>query len=291
MSILRIYCPGGKSPFAEGRLKAHNPHILFKMEELYYRAAGVLAAAVAGGLAGLCCARIAHAYIAVLAAGGEVDAASMRAALLHAMHGSGSLQRLGAGHRHPPVSIPAPEARGAFLETAACAACMSACLAAFNMLHGFTLSFLAMSAAGAMLLVLALIDARTRLLPDALTLPLMWLGLALAWSGRGIALHDAVAGAMAGYGFLWLLFWLFKAFNGREGMGYGDFKLLAALGAWLGWQPLAMVLLMACLAGVLTAMFRQKTLRPGGSYPFGPFLAASGMAAFMLGSELHWHIW
>src|SRR5690606_18411165 len=149
---------------------------------------------------------------------------------------------------------------------------------ALNLRYGYTLYFLALLIAGAILLVLALIDACLCLLPVSLTLPFLWLCLGAAWGGYGIALYYAVSGAFVGYGVLWLLFWLVKGLSRHEGMGYGDFKLLAALGAWLGWQALAMVLLAACVAGILFAMYRQKTLLPTGSYPFGPFLAASGMA-------------
>src|SRR5690606_32770961 len=95
-----------------------------------------------------------------------------------------------------------------------------------------------------MLMLLAHIDIRTRLLPDALTLPLLWLGLGAAWLGWGrVPLYDAVAGVMAGYGVLWLLLQGFRLLRGIEGMGYGDLKLVAALGAWLGWQALPGVLL------------------------------------------------
>ncbi|HEU0229475.1 MAG TPA: A24 family peptidase [Burkholderiaceae bacterium] len=147
--------------------------------------------------------------------------------------------------------------------------------------HGWTPVFFGAFVAAGMLLALALIDARTSLLPDALTLPLLWLGLAIAWLGGPVSLDDAVAGAMVGYGLLWLLFQAFRAVRGRDGMGYGDFKLLAALGAWLGPHPALLALLAACLGGLLFACVRQKTWRPAGAYPFGPFLALAG-AGFML---------
>jgi leader peptidase (prepilin peptidase)/N-methyltransferase len=149
---------------------------------------------------------------------------------------------------------------------------------------GFGLAFWAMSAGTALLLILAIVDAKTMLLPDTLTLPLLWLGLALAWVGGRIPLHDAVAGAMAGYLFLWLLFWLFKYASRREGMGYGDFKLFAALGAWVGWSDLPQVLLAACLGGILFACLSQKSILPRGAYPFGPFLALGGVGALSLES-------
>ncbi|SHH21890.1 leader peptidase (prepilin peptidase) / N-methyltransferase [Pollutimonas bauzanensis] len=243
----------------------------------------------AGAAAGVCCARAARGYGAALDAGGEPDAACMRAAWLHALGLSrpASTASTASGVAAPRPALPAPR-ESAGLD-AACAVLMAACFAAMHGLHGGTLRFLALAMAGVLLLTLALIDARKRLLPDALTLPLLWLGLGLAWAGQGPALRDAVAGAMLGYGFLWLLSRLFSCLSRREGMGHGDVKLLAALGAWLGWRPLAMVLLAACLAGLLFAMAHQRRLRPAGAYPFGPFLAASGMAALMAGSEVHWH--
>ncbi len=134
-----------------------------------------------------------------------------------------------------------------------------------------------------MLLILAVVDAQLALLPDVLTGPLLWLGLMAAWVGGPVSLHQSLAGAVAGYGFLWVLFWLFALFRGRAGMGYGDFKLLAALGAWVGISSLPYVLLAACLAGIGVAFLRQKSFRLGSSYPFGPFLAASGATALTLG--------
>lgn len=142
-----------------------------------------------------------------------------------------------------------------------------------------------------MLLILAVIDMQLGLLPDAFTLPLLWLGLAAAWLGSTVSLHDSVAGAMAGYGFLWLLFWAFSWLGRGEGMGYGDFKLLAALGAWVGVFSLPYVLLSACIAGVSWAFCRQKSVGLGTSYPFGPFLAASGAAALVFRPDVHSCFW
>src|SRR5690606_8605947 len=156
------------------------------------------------------------------------------------------------------------------------------------MRYGYTPAAMQLAVAACMLMLLAHIDARTRLLPDALTLPMLWLGLADAWLGWGtVSLHDAVAGAMAGYGFLWLLLLVFRLLRGVEGMGHGDLKLLAALGAWLGWQSLPWVLLAACLVGIVFAMLKGKTLRPSGAYPFGPFLAAAGVTVFVATPGLH----
>lgn len=167
---------------------------------------------------------------------------------------------------------------------AACTAgvLLHACVAAaFYWRHGWAPVSFSMFVAAGMLLALAIIDARTSLLPDALTLPLLWLGLATAWLGGPVSLHDAVAGAMAGYGFLWLLFHGFRLLRGREGMGYGDFKLFAALGAWLGPHPAMWLLLAACLSGLVFACARQKTLRPAGAYPFGPVLVLAGTGGLL----------
>lgn len=226
---------------------------------------GLVLVAVLGMLAGGYCALAANTYADVLTVGGEPNAECLHKALLQA--------------------FVLPDSWSSTWATiaAACSVLMAICFVVLKLVHGWSPLFMASAIAATTLLLLALIDARTRLLPDALTLPLMWAGLALAWSGHGIVLHDAVAGAMLGYGFLWSLFWAFKCLSGREGMGYGDFKLLAALGAWLGWYPLAMVLLASCVGSVVFAMLHQRTLFPGGGYPFGPFLAAAGAAALMLG--------
>lgn len=129
----------------------------------------------------------------------------------------------------------------------------------------------------AALLALAIIDASSGLLPDVLTLPLLWLGLALAWIGGSVTLHDAVAGAMVGYGFLYGLFYVFRIIRGREGMGHGDFKLAAAVGAWVGPLALAQALLVASVLAVLYAIGRARTAGFSSSYPFGPFVVAGAI--------------
>lgn len=138
----------------------------------------------------------------------------------------------------------------------------------------------------ATLLALALIDWDTTLLPDDLTLPLLWLGLvasALQWTPVG--LHTSLWGAVAGYLSLWSVYWLFKLVTGKEGMGYGDFKLFAALGAWFGWQALIPMILLASIIGAIVgiAMKFSTGLREGGYVPFGPFLAGAGLTALILG--------
>ena len=138
----------------------------------------------------------------------------------------------------------------------------------------------------AILLTLALIDWDTTLLPDDLTLPLLWLGLvaaSLQWTPVG--LNSAFWGAVAGYLSLWLVYWAFKLVTGKEGMGYGDFKLFAALGAWFGWQTLIPMILLASIIGAIVGIVMKFStgLREGGYVPFGPFLAGAGMAALVLG--------
>lgn len=138
----------------------------------------------------------------------------------------------------------------------------------------------------AAIVALAAIDWDTTLLPDDITLPLLWAGLcgsALAWTG--VPLRDAVWGAVGGYLSLWLVYWAFKLLTGKEGMGYGDFKLFAALGAWFGWQALVPIILMSsvigAVVGIAIKLFGQ--LREGGYVPFGPFLALAGLTAMVFG--------
>jgi leader peptidase (prepilin peptidase)/N-methyltransferase len=138
------------------------------------------------------------------------------------------------------------------------------------------------------LLTLALIDWDTTLLPDDITLPLLWVGL-IAAAQRWIAtpLESALWGAVVGYLSLWSIYWLFKLATGKEGMGYGDFKLFAALGAWFGWQSLVPIILLASVIGAVVgiALKFAHQLREGGYVPFGPFLAGAGFAALFLGPQ------
>lgn len=165
----------------------------------------------------------------------------------------------------------------------------TAALFAFCLGHwGLNPSGLAWCGFGAALLALALIDWDTTLLPDDITLPLLWAGLlgaALRWTD--VPLADAVWGAAAGYLSLWLVFWGFKLATGKDGMGYGDFKLFAALGAWFGWQALVPMILAASVIGAIVgiAMKLRSQLRPDGYIPFGPFLAGAGLAALLLGPQ------
>lgn len=140
----------------------------------------------------------------------------------------------------------------------------------------------------ALMVALAFIDWDTTLLPDDLTLPLLWLGLIAATLGLTDArLSDAVWGAVAGYLSLWLVYWGFKLATGKEGMGFGDFKLFAALGAWFGWQALVPIILMASVIGALVGigMKLASSLREGGVVPFGPFLAMGGLTAMIFGPQ------
>lgn len=139
------------------------------------------------------------------------------------------------------------------------------------------------------LIALAGIDLNERLLPDTITLPLLWLGLLLALLGYGLVpLDQAVTGAIAGYMSLWVVFQLFRLVTGKEGMGYGDFKLYAALGAWLGWKPLILIILLASSIGALAglALLLTRRLAQDRSLPFGPFLAAAGWVAMLWGEAL-----
>lgn len=153
---------------------------------------------------------------------------------------------------------------------------------------GFTPAGWAWCSFSAALLTLALIDWDTTFLPDDITLPLVWAGLlatALGWTG--ITLNNAVWGAVAGYVSLWSIYWGFKLLTGKEGMGYGDFKLFAALGAWFGWQALVPMILMASVIGAIVGivMKLRSNLREGGYIPFGPFLAGAGFTAMLFGPE------
>lgn len=151
---------------------------------------------------------------------------------------------------------------------------------------GATPTTLAWCAFSAALVVLAMIDWDTTLLPDDVTLPLLWLGLvAAAMQWTPVGLSTAFWGAVAGYLSLWSVYWLFKIVTGKEGMGYGDFKLFAALGAWFGWPVLIPMILIASIIGAVVGIAMKFTtgLREGGYVPFGPFLAGAGFAALLLG--------
>ena len=166
----------------------------------------------------------------------------------------------------------------------------TACLFAFCAWRwGSTLTAAAWCGFSAALLALAFIDWDTTLLPDDITLPLLWAGLILSavQLNPGVTLSAALWGAVAGYMSLWLVYWAFKLVTGKEGMGYGDFKLFAALGAWFGWTALVPIILMASVIGALVgiAMKLSNGLREGGYVPVGPFLAAAGFTAMVFGAQ------
>lgn len=165
----------------------------------------------------------------------------------------------------------------------------SALLAAFAAAH-FGPSW---ATVGALLLIwsllaLTFIDFDTQFLPDSITLPLLWTGLLFNVFGTFTDLQSAVIGAIAGYLSLWSVYWGFKLATGKEGMGYGDFKLLAALGAWLGWQILPLTILLSSLVGALVGIALIVLTKHGRNVPipFGPYLAAAGAISLFWGKEL-----
>ena len=145
------------------------------------------------------------------------------------------------------------------------------------------------------LVPVAMIDADTQLIPDSIVLPLMWIGLAMSLyhpvvgaETLFVAPHDAIVGAIAGYLSLWCIYWLFKLVTGKEGMGYGDFKLLAALGAWLGWQQLPLIILMSAVVGAIVGIAIMVIRKHERSVPipFGPYLAAAGWISMLWGETI-----
>ncbi|MPS92680.1 A24 family peptidase [Comamonas sp.] len=165
-----------------------------------------------------------------------------------------------------------------------CAALFAFCLGR----DGLTATGFAWCGFSAALLALALIDWDTTFLPDSITLPLLWAGLiasALQWTQ--VPLPQSLWGAVAGYLSLWLIFWAFKLATGKEGMGYGDFKLFAALGTWFGWPALVPIILMASVVGAVIgiALKINSQLREGGYIPFGPFLAGGGFVSLIWGPQ------
>jgi leader peptidase (prepilin peptidase) / N-methyltransferase len=158
---------------------------------------------------------------------------------------------------------------------------------------------LSWAAAGALLLTwallaLSLIDFDRQLLPDNITLPFLWLGLLFNLFGVYTSLADAVIGAMAGYLILWLVYWGFRLATGKEGMGFGDFKLLAMLGAWMGWQILPLIILFSSLVGAVigVSLILLRGHDRNIPIPFGPYLAAAGWLALLWGQDiLHYYLW
>jgi leader peptidase (prepilin peptidase)/N-methyltransferase len=132
------------------------------------------------------------------------------------------------------------------------------------------------------------VDWRTQFLPDVITLPLMWLGLLASLTGSFATPQDAIIGAAGGYLLLWGVFHAFRLITGKEGMGYGDFKLLAALGAWMGWQMLPLIIILSSVAGMVIGIGMNMTgaLKRGNPMPFGPFLAIAGWLALIAGDTI-----
>ncbi|MEK6748821.1 MAG: A24 family peptidase [Pseudomonadota bacterium] len=166
---------------------------------------------------------------------------------------------------------------------------LTALLSALTVWH-FGVGFLSLATLLATwsLIALSFIDLDHHLLPDSITLPLLWGGLILSLLGGPLNSAAAILGAGVGYGVLWLVYWGYKLATGREGLGYGDFKLLGALGAWVGWQAVPMVLLLASLVGAVigvTLMIAQGKNRHM-AIPFGPYLAAAGWVYLMWGTAL-----
>ncbi|OQA34266.1 MAG: Type 4 prepilin-like proteins leader peptide-processing enzyme [Betaproteobacteria bacterium ADurb.Bin341] len=184
-----------------------------------------------------------------------------------------------------------------------CAACSAAISARYPLvealtalLSGFTVWHFGptLTATAALCLIWALIalsfiDLDTQLLPDSITLPLLWLGLLFNLWGGFASLQSAVIGAMAGYLCLWTVYWLFKLATGKEGMGYGDFKLLAALGAWLGWQMLPVIILLSSMIGAVVGIVLIILAKHGRNIPipFGPYLAGAGVIALFWGPVIN----
>lgn len=166
---------------------------------------------------------------------------------------------------------------------------LTGALSAFAAWHfGFGASALAALVFVWALIALTFIDFDTHLLPDSITQPLLWLGLLVNFSGVFTGLQSAVIGAMAGYLTLWSVYWLFKLTTGKEGMGFGDFKLLAAIGAWLGWQILPLTILLSSLVGAVVGITLILFAGHGRQVPipFGPYLAGGGLIALFWGREI-----
>lgn len=138
------------------------------------------------------------------------------------------------------------------------------------------------------LIALTCIDFDTQLLPDSITLPLLWVGLLLNLNGAFTTLENSVIGAVAGYLVLWSVYWMFKLVTGKEGMGFGDFKLLAAIGAWLGWSMLPLVILLSSAVGAVIGIVLIVVAKHGRNIPipFGPYLAGGGLIALFWGQSL-----
>ncbi|TKR57003.1 prepilin peptidase [Allopusillimonas ginsengisoli] len=243
----------GKSRLTTNTFTLHTAHPLQVFTMWAYAAASLL-----GSLSGLFSAAFAAAYAYAIKQGKAPDASTLLRAVIH-----------------PQCHFPTSEQR---IVALVCALLLAVCYVWILGRHGWSGHTLALIFQVFLLCSLALIDIRTGLLPDALNLPLFFTGLFAAlqpWAA--ISLTHALLGAFVGYGFLWLVTTLFSKIAKKEGMGRGDLKLAAALGACCGIDHILYVLLLASLAGTLFAIVHQRTVFAQGSYPFGPFLAGSGL--------------
>jgi leader peptidase (prepilin peptidase) / N-methyltransferase len=179
---------------------------------------------------------------------------------------------------HTPISIRYP-----LIEAATAAVSLLIALR-----FGASLQTVAALLFGWSLICLTMIDADRQILPDAITLPLLWLGLVFNSQNLFVSAESAIVGAVAGYGILWLVFHGFRLATGKEGMGYGDFKLLAALGAWLGWQALPTIIILSSAVGATfgLAMISTGKLERSNPIPFGPYLAIAGIIALLWGDQI-----
>ncbi|MEI6859448.1 MAG: A24 family peptidase, partial [Shewanella sp.] len=189
-------------------------------------------------------------------------------------------------------------------QCASCSTAISARYPVIELLTGLTVAFLALhfgptwEFAFATLLTFVLIaltgiDLDEMLLPDQLTLPLLWLGLLINLNSTFTSPTDALTGAAAGYMSLWSVFWAFKLLTGKEGMGYGDFKLLAVFGAWFGWQLLPLIILLSSIVGAVVGIMLiiSKKINQGNPIPFGPYIALAGWIAMIWGNDINtWYL-
>ena len=166
---------------------------------------------------------------------------------------------------------------------------VTAVLSVITVMHfGFTLQAVAALAFTWMMIPLCMIDYDTQLLPDTMTLPLLWVGLLLSLGTVFVDSQTSIIGAVAGYLTLWSVYHIFRLLTGKEGMGYGDFKLLGAIGAWVGWQALPVVILFSSVVGAVTGivLIAAKSHDRGQPIPFGPFLACAGWITLLWGQDI-----
>jgi len=206
-------------------------------------------------------------------------------------------QKLAAWHNIPLISFIFLHGRCAFCDKPIAfryplVETITGLLMAFLAYHyGWSWAFLAAAVLMCYLVVITLIDLDTFLIPDQLSLSLLWLGLFISLFEVFITPQQAIIGALVGYLSLWLLFHVFKLITGKEGMGYGDFKLLAAAGAWLGYEMLIMVLMLASVSGLIIALIQRLSNQGEAKIPFGPYLSIGFFLALIYGDQLlSWYL-